>query len=71
MEKVYTFVAGVGKGGVRYLGVGGVLCCGGSGGTYLRVIDMVCVPTHWEDAVRIPPLGGLKTYRTEDEEEAG
>ena len=65
-----TVVADVRKGGGVLLDVGNGLCHIGSGGTYLHVGDVGYIPTHWEDAGRLPPSGGPYTDGTASKEEA-
>ena len=62
-EEVATVVTGDGKGGVECYEVRTVLCCGGTGGHYVWVGGVSCVPMHWEDSGRIPPQGGQQVYR--------
>ena len=64
-------VVGDGNEGGICLDIGDFLCRGGSGGTYLRVVDVGYNPSHWEEAGRLPPLGVLQTDGTEAKEEAG
>ena len=63
-------VAGVGKVVGRCSDVGDILCCSGSGGTSLRLVDVGYVSTHWEDTGRFPPSCGPQTTGTAAEEEA-
>ena len=51
-------VAGVGKGKYKFLDVGFFLHHGDAVSTSLWVREMGYVPTHWEDAGRLPPSYG-------------
>ena len=56
-------VADDGKGGGRCPDIGNFICCSGTLGTSVWVGDMGYVPTHWEDAERLPPQIGPQVDR--------
>ena len=47
------------------------MCCGGTGGSFIWVRDVVYIPAHCDDSGRIPPQGGPNTYRVATAEGTG
>ena len=70
-EEVGMAVAGAWMVGFGCMDLGGVLYRGVAGSDYIRVVDVGHVPTHQEEAERVPPLSGAENGGVDEAPESG